>query len=360
MDQDGTVLPDGQHQLLVYKCEDANRLRDVALYLNLPYSSRQVSSTIVSPSGQFQRNTRESVTVSLHLCSTKLTQNANLLSLLKWKSHPERIADTLNLVTRLRGEELVKFLQDVLDSLFAMFCTDDGSATQHSGLVFQVLVNILSLLDDSKFEHFKPVVDAYIMNHFSAALAYKGLLSCVQQCCDKIEMTDKYDAIQKCFRTFDILFKFVIESRQLYVRATEDGDNEDDFRRFVHGLFATFNHVVSLTSEINSTTQVVLLQHIYPVVEQLSIVMAVPETAKLLASLMDSITKDCQPQVATGAMELVLVVVKSFLFTESAARAVLLPTAARSLRLNLAQRTDLPLCTETLGYMMNCYRAMSC
>ena len=77
MDQDGTVLPDGQHQLLVYKCEDANRLRDVALYLNLPYSSRQVSSTIVSPSGQFQRNTRESVTVSLHLCSTKLTQNGN-------------------------------------------------------------------------------------------------------------------------------------------------------------------------------------------------------------------------------------------------------------------------------------------
>lgn len=64
-----------------------------------------------------------------------------MLSLLKWKSHPERIADTLNLVTRLRGEELVKFLQDVLDSLFAMFCTDDGSATQHSGLVFQVLVS---------------------------------------------------------------------------------------------------------------------------------------------------------------------------------------------------------------------------
>lgn len=104
----------------------------------------------------------------------------------------------------------------------------------------------------------------------------------------------------------------------------------------------------------------VLLQHIYPVVEQLSIVMAVPETAKLLASLMDSITKDCQPQVATGAMELVLVVVKSFLFTESAARAVLLPTVARSLRFNLAQRTDLPLCTESLGYMMNFYRAMSC
>lgn len=43
---------------------------------------------------------------------------------------------------RLRGEELVKFLQDVLDSLFAMFSTEDGNATPHSGLVFEVLVSV--------------------------------------------------------------------------------------------------------------------------------------------------------------------------------------------------------------------------
>jgi dedicator of cytokinesis protein 3 len=103
--------------------------------------------------------------VAFYLCSTKLTQNgksiwiilsidyinqrektnrfhctANLLSLLKWKSHPERITDTLNLVMRLRGEELVKFLQDVLDSLFVMFSDTEGNATPHSGLVFEVLV----------------------------------------------------------------------------------------------------------------------------------------------------------------------------------------------------------------------------
>lgn len=41
---------------------------------------------------------------------------------------------------RLRGEELVKFLQDVLDALFAMFSDAEGNATPHSGLVFEVLV----------------------------------------------------------------------------------------------------------------------------------------------------------------------------------------------------------------------------
>jgi hypothetical protein len=50
--------------------------------------------------------------------STKLTQNSNLLHLLQWQSDKENITETLTRVLRLRDEELVKFLQDVLDALF--------------------------------------------------------------------------------------------------------------------------------------------------------------------------------------------------------------------------------------------------
>ena len=73
----------------------------------------------------------------------------------------------------LSGEEIVKFLQDILDALFAMFSTEDGNSTQHSGLVFHVLVSIISSLEDPKFEQFKPILDAYISHHFAAALVYK-------------------------------------------------------------------------------------------------------------------------------------------------------------------------------------------
>jgi hypothetical protein len=67
--------------------------------------------------------------------------SVDLLSLLQWKEHPEMIQEALNLVLRLNGEELVKFLQDVLDALFSMFSTEDGNSTTHSGLVFHVLVS---------------------------------------------------------------------------------------------------------------------------------------------------------------------------------------------------------------------------
>ena len=71
------------------------------------------------------------------------------------------------------GAEKVKFLQDVLDALFSMFSTGEGNSNKHSGHVFQNLVLIFAMLDDSKFEHFRPVLDLYIMEHFSAALVHK-------------------------------------------------------------------------------------------------------------------------------------------------------------------------------------------
>lgn len=189
MDKDGAAVQDGQHELYIYKCEDAQKLENCG-YLSLPSYSKDIEGNhdII---GQFSRSHKEVIFVKTLLCSTKLTQNgmgefhprvtffyqflfvADLLALLRWKSHPDRIQESLQRVLRLRDEELVKFLQDVLDALFALFSTEDGNSTAYSGSVFHVLVSIFSLLDESKFQHFKPVLDAYIRDHFAAALVYK-------------------------------------------------------------------------------------------------------------------------------------------------------------------------------------------
>lgn len=173
MDKDGAAVQDGPHELFIYKCEDPQKLENCG-YLSLPSYSKDMEGNH-EITGTFTRSHKEVVTVKSLLCSTKLTQNADLLSLLRWKSHsqPERIQDSLQRVLRLGDEELVKFLQDVLDALFALFSTEDGNSTPYSGLVFHVLVSTFSLLDESKFQHFKPVLDAYIKDHFAAALVYK-------------------------------------------------------------------------------------------------------------------------------------------------------------------------------------------
>lgn len=92
-----------------------------------------------------------------------------------------------------------------------MFHNEEGNSTSHSGLVFQVLVSKLCLLEDSKFEHFKPVLGAYVYDHFSAALVYKGLLSSVQHCADRVKVAERQQPIVKCFRSLQYIFKFIIQ-----------------------------------------------------------------------------------------------------------------------------------------------------
>lgn len=99
MEPGGATLQDGPHELYIYKCEDRSKL-DSLSYLSLPSSGREPNA-IGSPS--FSRSPKEVVFVYTLLCSTKLTQNVDLLSLLQWKAHPERISEALGRVLRLDG-----------------------------------------------------------------------------------------------------------------------------------------------------------------------------------------------------------------------------------------------------------------
>ena len=49
---------------------------------------------------------------------------------------------------------------------------------------------------------------------------YRGLLSCVRHCADLVTSTERQEPIQKCFRSLEYIFKFVIQSRSLFSRAT--------------------------------------------------------------------------------------------------------------------------------------------
>ena len=88
----------------------------------------------VTLSQGFVRSSKENVSIKTKLVSTKLTQNVDLMKLLNWKSNQQHIEDTLTKIMNLSGTvEIVKFLQDILDALFAMFSTEDGNSNKYSG-----------------------------------------------------------------------------------------------------------------------------------------------------------------------------------------------------------------------------------
>lgn len=351
MEPSGATIADGLHDLYVYKCEDPTKLAN-ASYLSLRCSAKD-EQALLEQNSTFHRSSKEVLSVKSLLISTKLTQNADILSLLQWREHPERIKDSLTRVLKLRDEELVKFLQDVLDALFAMFSNEEGNSTAHSGTVFHVLVSILNLLNMNKYKHFQPVIHAYIENHFAAALVYKGLISSVQHLAEWMTTAERPEPIQKCFGSLEYIFKLIIQSRKLFARAT-GGQYEDSFRRDLHTLFSTLNRMLAVPSyDVILPTQEALLHSTGVVLEQLDGTLPHNELGSLARAMLDSVVRDAPPRLIQAKLQAVKDLVSGKLFKDDECRSIILSVACKHLRIHLARRDELRLCAEILSEILN-------
>lgn len=96
-----------------------------------------------------------------------------LLGLLNYSSNKNNLEECLKKFLQVDGEEIVKFLQDILDALFNILM-EYPDTNKYDKLVLECLLYIISLVsNDYKYQHFEPVLDLYIKESFSATLAYR-------------------------------------------------------------------------------------------------------------------------------------------------------------------------------------------
>uniref|UniRef100_A0A8B9MXY3 Dedicator of cytokinesis 1 n=1 Tax=Accipiter nisus TaxID=211598 RepID=A0A8B9MXY3_9AVES len=220
MRYDGTTLRDGEHDLIVYKAE-AKKLEDASTYLSLPSTKIELEEKGHSATGKSMQNlgsctiSKDSFQISTLVCSTKLTQNVDLLGLLKWRSNTNLLQQNLKQLMKVDGGEVVKFLQDTLDALFNIMMENSESETFDT-LVFDALVFIIGLIADRKFQHFNPVLETYIKKHFSATLAYTKLTKVLKTYVDNAEKCGITDQLFKAMKALEYIFKFIVRSRILF------------------------------------------------------------------------------------------------------------------------------------------------
>ncbi|ERE75225.1 dedicator of cytokinesis protein 3 [Cricetulus griseus] len=333
MRDDGTTLSDDIHELYVYKCDENSTFNNHALYLGLPCCKEDYNGCPNIPSSLiFQRSTKESFFISTQLSSTKLTQNVDLLALLKWKAFPDRIMDILGRLRHVSGEEIVK-------------------------------VFIINLLRDIKYFHFRPVMDTYIQKHFAGALAYKELIRCLKWYMDCSAELIRQDHIQEAMRALEYLFKFIVQSRILYSRAT-CGMEEEQFRSSIQELFQSIRFVLSLDSRNSETllfTQAALLNSFPTIFDELLQMFTVQEVAEFVRGTLGSMPSTVHIGQSMDVVKLQSIArtVDSRLFSFSESRRILLPVVLHHIHLHLRQQKELLICSGILGSIFSIVKTSS-
>lgn len=346
MRYDGTTLRDGEHDLIVYKAE-AKKLEDSSMYLSLASTKPEMEERNPS-SGKNTQNlgsftiSKDSFQISTLVCSTKLTQNVDLLGLLKWRSNTSLLQQNLRHLMKVEGGEVVKFLQDTLDALFNIMMENSDSETFDT-LVFDALVFIIGLIADRKFHHFNPVLETYIRKHFSATLAYTKLTKVLKNYVDNAEKLS--EQLLKALKAIEYIFKFIVRSRILFNQLYEN-KGESDFMESLRNLFASFNAMMNSGAEGTGGVKGAALKYVPTIVNDLKLVFDPKELSKLFSEF---ILKVPLGRLVKQKLNCMIDIVHSDLFTQHDCREILLPLMTDQLKLHLENHEELESCCQLLS-----------
>ncbi|KFW80666.1 Dedicator of cytokinesis protein 5, partial [Manacus vitellinus] len=329
MNADGTTLQDGKHNLIVYK-GDNKKMEDAKSYLSLPCTKTEMEER-EAPSGKnlhhlanftpTKDSTKDSFQIATVICSTKLTQNVDLLGLLNWRSNSQNIAHNLRKLMEVEGGEIVKFLPDTLDALFNIMMEMSENET-YDFLVFDALVFIISLIGDIKFQHFNAVLETYIYKHFSATLAYVKLTKVLNCYVGNAEDSSKTELLFAALKALKYLFRFIVQSRVLYLSVYGKSEDGNEFNDAIRKLFLSFNILMDRPLEEAVKIKGAALKYLPSIINDVKLVFDPVELSVLFSKFIQSIPDN---QLVRQKLNCLTKIVESDLFRQAECRDALLP-----------------------------------
>lgn len=401
MNENGTTLKDSVHELLIYKIDSKkyDETDSNVSYFKLPSTRAELETKIpkatYSNSGSSLKlafsnisvpgltlNPRDVCLVSSIVCSTKLTQNIDLLGLLKSppSTNDEELKACLLAFMKVDGEDIVKFLQDILDSLFKTLT--DKESDEFVDLVFKALVFVVGLISDTKYQHFRPVLNVYIEKTFSAALAYNKLIIALRRYIDKLSAgrlqcsSDKLNGpsaldasigsvhrdfndsqfVISMMKSLEFLFKFVVRSRCLFLESQRlqrfDHVSLDHMIEFtsMQDLLISFTSLMSPRSKASIEIQALCLKYIPPAIPEILIVFERKTLSHILTEL---ITRVPYEKLKQQKLIFMLDIIQcDCLFGDPEARKILLPVFSEHIHHFLEKKTELDYSVQVLSEIL--------
>lgn len=325
-------LEDGPHTLALYK---ADRVSQVSPDLYLNATSLLVPNQQVQMPVEMQKISplsRDTLLIRSSLCSTKFTQNSVLLSLLNWQTvaDKELLSTILTKFTFVGELEIVKFLRDIFDSLFAILVSGHNSSGEMDHLVFHALVTVLGLMQDRRFSNFQPVLDVYIEQHFNCAAASSHIIHSMNRLLHDPTNAETASALRSALKVWHYIFKFITRSRELQkVKEIGMGGGatashlESNFKKELRVHLAEVNRMMSTNSPASIIgTQTLALRHFTSILPELAKVFPVEELVQITTTFANAIIA-VKGQMVIWKLIMYLQVVKGFLFDIPQSRSLL-------------------------------------
>ena len=272
--EDGTVVNDGMKQVPLFRV--LKGVEDPIIYLT-------DQTKLLFRKG-------ESLSLVTLLCSTALTQNSYVRSLLKWKTEQSKLPEILNRFTFGSQFEIIKFMQETFDAMCQIL---DAKMENIDGLVYDAIVFVIGILVDektSRFTNFAPVLETYLTRHFRSVRAHSVVLTQFKQYLDDVEKKAK--EVLGSLKAFVYLLKIVKRSLSLEKLAQSITDFDigqcRELKASLRDIFTSFVTLMTKTSPALIGAQAALLKNLPSWYPELSMIFTQSEIAELISQLISA------------------------------------------------------------------------
>jgi len=275
---------DGDHSLSLYRYDEytSSMIAGKGAYLGLPWSARKKDEQVMGPVASLHLRT--------YLCSTKYSQDPNLLGLLKWRDQAGgELVGLLKKFPFVPEIEIVKLLNEVFDALFEILVEYAGS-DEYEDLVFNALVTVLGIVHDRRF-NLGPLVDQYSETRFKYPFATACLVRSYTRLLTNPSDPESSRRLRATFKVGRHILKFIMNARQQQ-KEKEAGigitTRQPTFTKDLHAIFKSLELLMTNTSPVLIGTKTILVQNFHTWLPELASSMSPMEILKLTSNFIEA------------------------------------------------------------------------
>ena len=305
-------IRDGEHPLIMYKYDEytSSAVSGRGAYLDLPWRVRSRNNS--------GKALVAFVRVRTYLCSTKYSQDPNLLGLLdRRKQNSPELLELLKRFSFVPEIEIVKLLQETFDAIFRII-VDHAVSEEYEDLLFNSLVTVLGIVHDRRF-NLGPLVDRYAEEKFG----YPSAASCLTRSFNRLlayptepEYSKRLRATLKVGRH---IFGFITSGGDFYTNQDitgKTGASSIDITREVRSIFNSFENLMKNPAPILIGTKTLLVQNFHLWLPEILKIMSAEEVLDIVCGFINSCAA-VQGNLILYKIVLILNLSKSDIFREA-------------------------------------------